>query len=195
MKAISDASRNDEWGLAGKLLIAMPTLQDPTFERSVLFICTHSAEGALGLIINHPHLASWEEVISPLGLKWHKPEHPTVFQGGPVALDRGFILYETRLTCPGHVCILDDLYLGTNPEILRHLVKTTEQERFLFALGYAGWAGGQLETELKENVWLVSSLDRQLLFDAPVSSRWHAALQRMGIDPAQLVTPPSDQIN
>lgn len=174
-------------GLAGKFLIAMPGLQDPNFERAVLFICTHSQEGALGLIVNQPHMASMTEVLSPLGLEWLRPEVPVVFQGGPVALDRGFILYEANLEYPGHVRISDNLYLGTNPDILRHLVQSSDQERFLFALGYAGWASGQLESELRENIWLVSSLSRKVLFDLPVDARWESAIRLLGINPMQLV--------
>ena len=185
----------EEKGLAGKFLIAMPGLQDPNFERVVLFVCTHSNDGALGLIINQPHLASMDEIITPLGLKWLRPEMPTVFHGGPVALDRGFILYEANLEYPGHVRISDNLFLGTNPDILRYLIQSSDRGRFLFALGYAGWTGGQLEAELRDNVWLVSSLDRKILFDLPVVSRWKSAIQRMGIDPALLVDPGSDMIN
>ena len=187
--------RAEEQGLAGKFLIAMPGLQDSNFERAVLFVCTHSEDGALGLIINQPHMASMREVISPLGLKWHRPEKPIVFQGGPVALDRGFILYEANLEYPGHVRISDNLYLGTNPDILRHLIQPGHQERFLFALGYAGWASGQLEAELRDNVWLVSPLDRRILFDLPVVARWKSAIQRLGIDFVQLVDPKSDLIH
>lgn len=184
-----------EQGLAGKFLIAMPGLQDPNFERAVLFICTHSEDGALGLIINQPHLASMDEVISPLGLKWYRPEPPVVLQGGPVALDRGFILYETKLAYPGHVRIHENLYLGTNPDILSYLVQAGNRGRFLFALGYSGWSSGQLEAELRENIWLVSSLDRKILFDLPVISRWDSAIHRMGFDPTNFVDPSSDMIN
>ena len=182
-------------GLAGKFLIAMPGLQDPNFERAVLFVCTHSEDGALGLVINQPHLASMMEVLSPLGLAWERPEEPVVLQGGPVALDRGFILYEASLEYPGHVRISEDLYLGTNPDILRHLVQSGDRGRFLFTLGYSGWTGGQLEAELRDNVWLVSALDRAVLFDLPVVARWESAIRLLGIDPVQLVDPGSDLTN
>ena len=176
-------------GLAGKFLIAMPSLQDPNFEKSVLFICTHNKAGALGLVINQPHMADMSEVLTPLGLEWGRPETPMVFQGGPMALDRGFMLYETDLDYPGHVRICDHVYLGTNPEILRHLVQTDHQGRFLFALGYAGWGSGQLESELRDNVWLVSAMDRTVLFDLPALSRWDSAIRLLGINPQYLVDP------
>lgn len=186
---------SSEYGLAGKFLIAMPGLNDPNFERSVLFVCTHSEDGALGLVINQPHPASMEEVIAQLGLEWIRPEKPTIFQGGPVALDRGFILYEEPLDYPGNVQIFQDLYLGTNPDILRHLIEEDLESRFLFALGYSGWAGGQLEAELRDSAWLVAPLDRRVLFDVPATNRWQSSIRLMGIDPGQLVDPGSGLSN
>lgn len=185
----------EEQSLAGKFLIAMPGLQDPNFERTVLFLCTHSDDGALGLVINQSHPAAMEEVIAQLGLEWNRPGKPIVYQGGPVSLDRGFILYEHLMDVPGYLQVEHNLYLGTNPDILRNLVETGNRDRFLFALGYSGWAAGQLESELRENTWLVSALDRQVLFDAPVDERWEIAIRRMGINPAQLVDAGSSMSN
>ncbi|MEO5362733.1 MAG: YqgE/AlgH family protein [Magnetococcus sp. DMHC-8] len=182
-------------GLAGKLLIAMPGLHDSHFEKAVLFVCTHNKSGALGLVINQPHEADMSEVLAPMGLEWGRPERPIVFQGGPVALDRGFMLYETDMDYPGHVHICDQVYLGTSPDILRHMVQSGERGRFLFALGYAGWAGGQLEMELRDNVWLVSTLDRAILFDVPVLARWESAVRLLGIDPLHLVDPGRGLVN
>ncbi|MBF0459852.1 MAG: YqgE/AlgH family protein [Magnetococcales bacterium] len=182
-------------GLAGKFLIAMPGLQDGQFEKTVLFVCTHNKEGALGLVINQPHIADMSEVLTPLGLEWGRPERPIVYQGGPVAPDRGFMLYEADLHYPGHVRICEHVYLGTNPEILRYLVQSRDHGRFLFALGYSGWASGQLETELRDNVWLVGGLDRTLLFDLPVDARWDAAIRLLGIDPLHLIDPGRGLIN
>lgn len=181
-------------GLAGKLLIAMPGLQDPNFERTVLFVCTHNKAGALGLVINQPHVADMSEVLAPLGLEWGRPERPIVFQGGPVAVDRGFMLYEEDLNLPGHVRICDHVYLGTNPEILRHLVQS-DRGRFFFALGYSGWEKGQLEMELRDNVWLVGAVDRSILFDLPIVSRWESAIRSLGIDPLHLVDPGRGRVN
>ncbi|MBF0183862.1 MAG: YqgE/AlgH family protein [Magnetococcales bacterium] len=177
------------YGLAGKFLISMPGLEDPNFEKTVLFVCTHNKSGALGLVINQSYAADMTEILTPLGMEWGRPEEPIVHQGGPVALDRGFMLYETDLDYPGHVRICDQIYLGTNPDILRHMVQSGDHGRFFFALGYSGWASGQLEEELRDNVWLVSSLDRQILFDVPLVSRWDLAIRHLGIDPSRLVEP------
>lgn len=176
-----------ELSLAGRFLVAMPTLQDPHFERAVIFVCAHSEEGALGLVINQTHPASMDEVIQQLGLDWRQLERPPVYLGGPVSVERGFILLEEDFGLSGFVEVAPHLYMGANPEIMRLLATTPDQHRFLFALGYAGWAPGQLEGELRENAWLVCQLDRHLLFDLPVDERWRAALSILGVDPALLV--------
>ncbi|MBF0421065.1 MAG: YqgE/AlgH family protein [Magnetococcales bacterium] len=173
--------------LEGKLLIAMPSLNDPNFERSVLFICSHNEDGALGLVINQAHPASMQEVLDQLGLDWGHRESAVVYQGGPVAVDRGFVLYEGLLDVPGYLKVAENLYLGTNPDTLRHLVEGSSTGRFLFALGYSGWASGQLEMELKENAWLVSGLNRHILFETPINTRWESALKGIGVDPVKLV--------
>ncbi|MEO5346541.1 MAG: YqgE/AlgH family protein [Magnetococcus sp. YQC-9] len=184
-----------EGSLAGKFLIAMPGLRDAHFERAVLFVCSHTSDGALGLVINQPHPVSMREIMQQLGLSWQRDDaQPMVFQGGPVALDRGFILYERNVACPGYIEVEQGLYLGTNPDILRQLAGESGG-RFLLALGYSGWAGGQLEAELKSNAWLVSAPNRAVLFDAPPVERWQAALRGLGIDPALLVDPGAHLIN
>ncbi|MBF0454571.1 MAG: YqgE/AlgH family protein [Magnetococcales bacterium] len=177
-----------ESSLAGKFLVAMPTLEDHNFERSVLFICSHDNEGALGLVINQPHPAPMEEVISQLKLQWRREKRSKiVYQGGPVSLERGFVLFEQQNANPSHLMVADGLYLGTDPEILKILVEQETETPFFFALGYSGWAQGQLEREIRENSWLIGKFDRKVLFDLPSEERWAATLWSMGIDPAQLV--------
>ncbi|MBF0271016.1 MAG: YqgE/AlgH family protein [Magnetococcales bacterium] len=184
-----------EGSLAGKFLIAMPGLRDANFERAVLFVCSHNSDGALGLVINQPHPVSMHEIMQQLGLSWRRTDqHPLVYQGGPVALDRGFILYERSVPCPGYIEVEKGLYLGTNPDILRHLVDETGG-RFLLALGYSGWASGQLEAELRANTWLVSEPNRSVLFDAPAVDRWSTAMRGLGIHPALLADPGAHLIN
>ncbi|MBF0447900.1 MAG: YqgE/AlgH family protein [Magnetococcales bacterium] len=173
--------------LAGNFLVAMPTLEDRNFERTVLFICSHDSEGALGLVINQPHPAPMDEVIAQLNLKWKRLDAPRfVYQGGPVSLERGFILFEQG-DDENHLQVADNLFLGTDPEILRSLVEFQTKRSFFFALGYSGWAQGQLEREIRENSWLISNFDRKVLFDIPAEKRWTATIEAMGIDPAQLV--------
>ncbi|MBF0195989.1 MAG: YqgE/AlgH family protein [Magnetococcales bacterium] len=177
-----------ENSLAGKFLVAMPTLEDNNFERTVLFVCSHDSEGALGLVINQPHPAPMDEVIGQLNLEWRRDEGAKiVYQGGPVSLERGFVLFEQENEDSTHLKVGDSLFLGTDPDILRTLVEKETSNQFFFALGYSGWAKGQLEREIRENAWLIANFDRRVLFDLPSEGRWTAALWAMGIDPAQLV--------
>ncbi|MBF0623244.1 MAG: YqgE/AlgH family protein [Magnetococcales bacterium] len=176
-----------EQNLAGKFLIAMPGLEDPNFNRAVVFVCAHSAEGALGLVINQPHPATMDDIITQLSLKWTRPDKPIIYHGGPVAPERGFILYEQRLDLPGVLKIAPEIFMATNPAVLHHLAKTATSGRFLFTLGYSGWGNGQLELELRQNAWLVGQVNRQVLFELPPARRWETAIRQMGIDPSQLV--------
>ena len=177
-----------ENSLAGKFLVAMPTLEDNNFERSVLFVCSHDNEGALGLVINQPHHAPMDEVIGQLNLEWKRDDSTKiVYQGGPVSLERGFVLFEQDTDDPSHLKVADSLFLGTDPEILRTLVEQETTKQFFFALGYSGWAQGQLEKEIRANSWLIGKFDRKILFEMPSEKRWSATLWAMGIDPAQLV--------
>ncbi|MBF0309333.1 MAG: YqgE/AlgH family protein [Magnetococcales bacterium] len=177
----------EEGSLAGKFLVAMPGLKDPNFERAVIFVCAHSPEGALGLVINQPHSISLDEILDQLCLTWERSELPLVYQGGPVSPDRGFVLFETPVEIPGHMEITPGLFLGTNPDLLKHFGEADNSSKFLFVLGYAGWGDGQLETELRENVWLIGDFDRSIVFDLPPAMRWTKAIQSMGIDITQLV--------
>ncbi|MBF0286068.1 MAG: YqgE/AlgH family protein [Magnetococcales bacterium] len=184
-----------EGSLTGKLLVAMPSLRDPHFERAVVFVCAHTEEGALGLVVNRLHPASMLEVVHQLDLEWNRDDLPDVLAGGPVGSERGFILYRSPLDFPGHLEVSPGLFMGTNPDILRHLARFEESGPFLFALGYAGWGVGQLENELRENAWLVVEPDLDLLFDLPLDERWESALRRLGIDPFRLVDAGHGMIN
>ncbi|MBF0142120.1 MAG: YqgE/AlgH family protein [Magnetococcales bacterium] len=177
----------DRHSLAGCFLIATPSLKDPNFEKTVMFMCAHSSEGALGLVINQPYPATMDEVMGQLGLSWDRPGDAPVFQGGPVALERGFILFEGEVDIPGHMEVVPQLFMGTNPEILGYLARRDGHERFFFCLGYAGWSGGQLESELRENAWLVGKLDRDILFEMDPDRRWRAAIAATGIDLVRFV--------
>ncbi|ABK43247.1 protein of unknown function DUF179 [Magnetococcus marinus MC-1] len=173
--------------LAGKFLIAVPSLADPFFERTVLYLCAHNEDGALGLVINQPLDTTMSQMAGYLELDWQRPGVDRVYMGGPVSPEQGFVLFEQALDLPGIMMLPDDLYMGTNPDIIRLMGRAGAQERFLFALGYAGWEAGQLEHELQENSWLVCDAQRSILFDMGYAQRWEAAIRSMGIDPALLV--------
>lgn len=189
------SSKKPSPNLVGKFLVAMPGLRDPHFFRTVVFMCAHSQEGSLGLVINRPHAASLKDILGQLHVPWHRVGSPLVYNGGPVAPERGFILYEHNLDIPGYLQVLPDLYMGTSPELLRRMAEAEGEERFLLALGYAGWGDGQLDIELKQNAWLVAEMDRRILFDLPPQERWPTAIRMLGINLANLVATAPSSIN
>ncbi|MBF0590388.1 MAG: YqgE/AlgH family protein [Magnetococcales bacterium] len=184
--------------LVGKFLIAMPQMDDPNFERRVLYMCAHTEEGALALVVNQPHSVTMDEIIEQLELDWHRADKPKVHLGGPMSPERGFILYEKHLESEkiaGSMTMAPNLHMGTNPEILRQLAGEDTSGKFLFVLGYAGWAPQQLEEEIRANVWLVGEANNRILFDEPDEKRWEVAIRSMGIDPGQLVESVSGPAN
>lgn len=177
----------DGANLSGQFLIAMPRLADPNFDHTVVLICMHSEEGAFGLVVNRPHSVTMDEVAEQMSMTWGRPDKPPVMNGGPVSPERGFVLYEEPLDIPGYVPVMDNLFMGVNPEVLRRLAEPGASAHFLFTLGYSGWGEGQLEAEIQANAWLVADFDRKVLFDTPMEERWAAALKVLGIEPAQLL--------
>lgn len=181
---------SDYASLSNQFLIAMPSLADPDFERSVTLICEHTAEGALGLIINKSTNLNIGEVFDQLDLDHaniREPEQP-VMHGGPVATNRGFVLHDDEEDWESTLRLGDDLALTTSRDILAAIASGKGPEHYLFALGYAGWTAGQLEAEMAENAWLSVQRADELIFEAPLAERWHAATRLLGIDPERLST-------
>jgi putative transcriptional regulator len=176
--------------LVGSLLIAMPTLMDPNFWRSVVLVGVHSREeGAFGLVINRPLDVSLEEVLAELGEEPPGDAAPQVLGGGPVEPTHGFVLFETP---PDHddesaLTIDGSLTVSGSTATLADLVHGRIPGRYYLLLGYSGWAPGQLEREIEENSWLVAPLTRSILFDVPPDERWNAALGSIGVDPGTLI--------
>lgn len=170
-------------------LIAMPTLKDPFFAGAVTYICEHNEDGAMGLVINIPIDMKVLELLNQLELE--PEENPaldekTVLQGGPVAADRGFVLHSPVAGFNSSQQLADDLMITTSRDVLEVLGTEQEPEKYLVALGYAGWTPGQLEQELVENSWLTIPADTDLIFNTPIGQRWHEAIGRLGIDSRQL---------
>ncbi|MBA0165222.1 YqgE/AlgH family protein [Pectobacterium versatile] len=169
-------------------LIAMPALQDSVFKRSVVYICEHNEDGAMGLIINKPmDQFSVENVLKKLKID-PTPRDPAirldkpVFIGGPLADDRGFILHTP---CPGFgssISISEDTMITTSKDVLETLGTPQQPKNTLVALGYSAWENGQLEEELLENAWLTTPADQDILFHTPIAERWRAAARKLGID-------------
>ncbi|GGA72053.1 UPF0301 protein [Neiella marina] len=178
--------------LQGKLLVAMPSLEDPYFQRSVSYICEHNDEGAMGLIINHPiKNLSLSELLSKVqdlhrdDLSSTNLEQP-IFAGGPVAQERGFVLHTAQPGWSSSLSLNDDLMVTTSKDILQILGTDLEPSKFLVTLGYAGWDAGQLEQEIADNSWLVIPADQSIIFDVDASMRWQASGQKIGIDIASI---------
>lgn len=170
-------------------LIAMPSLQDAFFQRSVTYICEHHAEGAMGIVINHPLKATVGDLLQQLEITFDTSNDITeqaVCAGGPVEADRGFVLHSAR---PGYQSSLElegELMITTSKDILQQLTTGDAPGKFLLALGYAGWTAGQLEQEIADNSWLVIPADPAIIFDTAHAQKWEAATKTIGIETWQL---------
>lgn len=174
--------------LADYLLIAMPSLDDPFFSRSVTYICEHSPDGALGIVLNTPLEATYQELFEHL--QCATLDSPTLqtklLAGGPVSPERGFILHSPIGNWNSSLTITDDVALSTSEDILTAIALNQGPEKARIALGYAGWEKGQLEKEIEENSWLFVKANEDLLFDTPLDDIWLKATQLLGIDWTQL---------
>ncbi len=171
-------------GLTNQFLIAMPSLADPNFERTVTLICQHDENGALGIVINRPTQLTLDDVFQQLDLPAKNIDQPDslIFNGGPVHTERGLVLHSTQGDWDSSLQISDDLTLTTSRDILEAIADNKGPKRCLMALGYAGWGEGQLESEMRQNAWLSGPADENIIFQTPVEDRWTLAAQRLGID-------------
>ena len=178
--------------LTDHFLIAMPALADPNFFHSVTYICEHSEQGAMGLVINQPLDVELGEVLEQMKLeaKDEAIRHRPVFLGGPVQPERGFVLHEPPGQWDSMLRVSDDLAVATSRDILAAISEGRGPERSLVALGYAGWGAGQLEQEVADNAWLTGPADREIIFNMPHERRWQAAAALLGVD----MTHMSDEI-
>ncbi len=176
--------------LSNHFLIAMPSLEDPNFGGSLVFIAEHNEQGALGLVINRPmeiDLATLfrriELELNPSGLA-----RSAVMQGGPVQTDRGFVLHQPVGAWGSTVIVNDDIGLTSSRDVLEAVAAGTGPERILVMLGYAGWGPGQLEDEISRNAWLTVEADASIIFDTPADERLARAFALLGINPAFLAS-------
>lgn len=182
--------------LDGQLLLAMPTMADNRFARSVIYVCAHSQDGAMGIVVNQPakkvsfsELLVQLEVIAPdeaIRLPPHAGQVPVV-KGGPVETGRGFVLHSADYFVDNSTLPIDDgVSLTATVDILRAIAHGKGPNRAMLALGYAGWSPGQLEAEIQHNGWLNCPADQGLIFDATLDTKYERALGKLGIDPAML---------
>lgn len=163
-------------------------MQDPRFKRSVIYICEHNEEGAMGLVINKPvEQFTVESVLEKLkiapadrdpAISLDKP----VYAGGPLADDRGFILHTPQPGFDASIQISPETMITTSRDVLETLGTPEQPQEVLVALGYAGWEKGQLEQEVLENAWLTAEADSEILFHTPIANRWREAANRLGVD-------------
>jgi putative transcriptional regulator len=181
----------DDAFLAGRLLVAMPGIGDPRFERAVVFLCAHDAQHAMGLAVNRPVSGlSIGNVLRRLKIGESSIELPEdlVLMGGPVERDRGFVLHTDDYMCPtSSVKVMPGIGLTATPDVLAAIAgHNTRPRRSLLALGYAGWDGGQLEQEILGNTWLTCDADEALIFDDDHDTKWRRALAKIGVTPGQI---------
>jgi putative transcriptional regulator len=167
--------------LTCSFLIAVPSLKDPNFERSVVLVCDHSKDGAFGLVINRVLLSSFVPLHGGFDIKECMIDLP-VYYGGPVKPEQGYILYSSADIYYPSIKINDSIALTTARELLIDIAAGKGPEKFLFALGFAGWSPGQLEYELMMDSWLIAPVNNKIIFDTPVNERWKAAADLIGVD-------------
>lgn len=166
----------------------MPGMQDPNFNRGVTLMCQHTQDGALGITINRNSDLKLKDVLKQLNIDCDDraiADQP-VLEGGPVQQERGFVLHTPAGDWESTSAVAPDIYVTTSRDILEAIAENRGPDKFLVALGYAGWSAGQLEDELKENAWLNTSADSSIIFDAPINDRWSAAVESLGIEASML---------
>jgi len=170
--------------LTNHFLIAMPALADPNFFHTVTYICEHNRDGALGIVINRPLDMSLGEILSQLDCETGNSDISgrPVYMGGPVQQERGFVLHQPVGEWEATLRITDDIGITTSRDILAAIARGDGPGHSLIALGYAGWAPGQLEQEIADNAWLNGPADPEILFNLPDDRRWTAAAALLGVD-------------
>ena len=179
---------SDSGYLTGQLLVAMPAMRDTRFEKTVIYMCIHNAEGAMGLVVNRAiDSITFPELLSQLAIETERqPPILPVHFGGPVETGRGFVLHTSEYGQTGTVMVDDHIGLTATVDILKDLAARQGPQNSLLALGYAGWGPGQLDGEIQQNAWLHVPADDDLVFDEELDSKWDRAVAKIGIDPALL---------
>ncbi len=170
--------------MSGQLLIAMPAMRDPRFAKTVIYMCVHNAEGAMGLVVNRlvDSLTFAELIdqlsIETLGMSRDVPIH----YGGPVESGRGFVLHSAEYRRHGTIMVTQEVGLTATVDILKDLAEGRGPRHALLALGYAGWGPGQLDGEIQQNAWLHVPADEALVFDRDLDSKWERSIAKIGVD-------------
>lgn len=171
-----------------QFLVAMPSLLDDNFHRSVALVCEHNAEGAIGIVINRPTDMPLTEMLDQMGIDHDQISDASacVYWGGPVQPERGFVIHRAPGEWDSTMKINEDLFITTSRDVLRAIGTGESPSDYIVALGYAGWGAGQLEEEMLKNAWLNTPIDQQILFTTRPAKRWAAATQLLGVSVTQL---------
>jgi len=185
-KRIDDT--NGEPFLTGKLLIAMPGIGDPRFDKTVIYMCAHSDEGAMGIVVNREfEELSFPDLLEQLNIMPVPSVEPIQVQfGGPVESGRGFVLHSQDYMHDGSLVVDENIALTATVDILREIADGGGPRQRMLALGYAGWGPGQLDAEIRSNGWLHVDADSNIVFDAALDDKWSLAMGKIGIDPRML---------
>lgn len=179
--------------LSNHFLIAMPSMQDPIFGGTVVYVCEHNENGVLGVVINKPTDMTMEVLFDRIDLEVssaadrHMESEPIMF-GGPVQDDRGFVLHTPGAHYSSSLTVTNDIAFTTSIDVLEAVARGKGPERMLVSIGYSGWSPGQLEDEILRNGWLTVAADPRILFDLPVDERYSAAMKLLGFDPLMLTS-------
>ncbi|HJV75537.1 MAG TPA: YqgE/AlgH family protein [Noviherbaspirillum sp.] len=189
--ASSDTTPAPSLNLADHFLIAMPSMLDPMFGGTVVYLCEHNAEGALGVIINKATDMTLDVLFERIDLKLEIAlgntfEKKPVMLGGPVQVERGFVLHTPHGHFSSMMPVTDEIALTTSKDVLEAVAAGDGPKRLLVSLGCSGWSAGQLEEEIVRNGWLTVRADPSIIFDTPVEERFSAAMKLLGIDPMML---------
>ena len=174
--------------LTGQILIAMPKMSDPRFAQTVIFICAHTPDGAMGIVLNRPSRETeFTDLLKQLDITPVPPVRDIrLGAGGPVETHRGFVLHSTDWLTDGSLEVNDHYVLTASLEIIRAIASGGGPRHGFFAMGYAGWGPGQLDEEILQNAWLNIPADEALVFDDEYPTKWTRALAKLRIDPAML---------
>jgi len=178
----------DDTSLTGQLLIAMPAMDDPNFAHSVILLCAHTDEGAMGIVLNQPLAKpSFDALLAQLDVEPVPPARQIqLCQGGPVDHGRGFVLHTSDWISDGSLRVDDRLALTASLDVLQEIAQGGGPKESMLALGYSSWGPGQLDREMQENVWLSAPVELALLFDADHGTKWRRALAILRVDPLLL---------
>lgn len=170
--------------LVDQYLLATPSIQDPLFASSVVYMCEHSEEGSMGVVVNHMSDQKLDNIFEQLEIKCNDPTtlDTSVFIGGPVQLQQGFVLHTSPVKWDKSIEIGEGIFLTSSRDILEAIAKQDGPDKFMVILGFSGWSAGQLEQELQDNSWLTARSNREITFNSDIDQKWQLAFNTLGFN-------------